>query len=93
MACRRQRHTPPQQQQQPCLPGTSITSPARALTCPAPPRAVDAKTEAQLKQCFSNYCRLAVGASKLMMDGDLKVVKDQWMQLCCDIGVAAPVGG
>lgn len=55
-------------------------------------RDLDAKTEAQLKQCFSNYCRLAVGTSKLMMDGDLKIVKDQWMQLCCDVGVAAPIG-
>lgn len=54
---------------------------------------VDAKTEANLKQCYNNYCRLTVaGGGKMMMDGDLKISSAQWHQLCADVGLAQPVG-
>ncbi|KAG2449858.1 hypothetical protein HYH02_005381 [Chlamydomonas schloesseri] len=56
-------------------------------------RDLDAKTEANLKQCYNNYCRLTVaGGGKMMMDGDLKLSSSQWHQLCADVGLAQPVG-
>ncbi|GIL88668.1 hypothetical protein Vretifemale_16589 [Volvox reticuliferus] len=56
-------------------------------------RDLDAKSEASLKQCYNNYCRLTVaGASKMMMEGDLKLSSAQWHQLCADVGLAQPIG-
>ncbi|GIL60812.1 hypothetical protein Vafri_15341 [Volvox africanus] len=56
-------------------------------------RDLDAKSEASLKQCYNNYCRLTVpGAGKMMMEGDLKLSSAHWHQLCADVGLAQPIG-
>ncbi|PNH02798.1 hypothetical protein TSOC_011202 [Tetrabaena socialis] len=54
-------------------------------------RDLDVRSEANLKQCYNNYCRLVTSSgSKMMMDGDLKLVSSQWHQLCGDVGLAHP---
>lgn len=63
------------------------------LTLAYSPLPVDARSEASLKQCYNNYCRLvAAGGGRMMMDGDMKMGSGQWHQLCADVGLAAPVG-
>lgn len=60
--------------------------------------AVDAKSEAALKQAYSNYCRLPVGnsrssSSQSLPEGDIKMSLAQWVQLCADLGLGPPSGG